>query len=227
MRFLRRRRQGGGSTVFLIFGVIGLFMACGGLLVGVPAGFYRAREVRNLPQPTTAELEALPAGTTVLISAQLPTDVATTDGLALFYIEERLNATPSTNDESTSASDRDWVRVEGTERLTVVVGGGAQLTVQFSNNTSFGNTQEVEGGVDDGELDRRTVGYLPGQTVALEGAWEGNDLFTAKTVYAGTVDDFVTSVGRSPFAILGFSLVCLMISFAFIGVGGAARFLRR
>ena len=217
----------GGSTVFLIFGVIGLFMACGGIVVGVPAGIVRARAVRNLPQPTTAELSTLPAGTTVLIPAQLPTDIATTDGLALYYIEERLNATVAAGDESTSAADRNWVRVEGTDRLDVMMSDGEWLTVQFSNNTSFGNTQEIEGAMDDGELDRRTVGYLPGQTVALEGAWEGNDLFTAKTVYAGTVDDFVTSVGRSPFAILGFSLVCLLLSFVFIGVGGAARFLRR
>ena len=227
MRFFRRRRQGGASTAFLIFGVIGLFMGCSGILFGVPAGFIRAREVRNLPQPTAAELTNLPPGTTVILSAQIPSGAPATDGLALSYIEERLTGTPTPDNPDPSADDRDWMRIEGTESLVLVLSDGRELDTRFPTTTTFSNAQTEEIEIDGGLRDRKTVGYVPGQTLALEGNWEGNNAFTAKTVYAGTIDDFVTTVGRSPFAIFGFSLVCLLISFGLIGMAGVGRLLWR
>lgn len=228
MGFFRRRQPSGVSFLLLFFGVFGLCTGCGGLVFGVPAGFVRAGEVRRMEQPSSAELDSQISGSTIIIAAQIPSDSPATDGFALFYTEERLSGTPTADNPDPSLDDRDWMRTEDrTDRLVLVMNDSREITVQFPTTVSFINAQERETDLDGGIRERTTRGYIPGQTLAIEGSWEGDNLLTAKTAYAGTVDEFVSYVGRTPYAVFGGSIFCLILSIAFLGFGGLLRLIRR
>lgn len=71
--------------------------------------------------------------------------------------------------------------------------GGKPLTVQIPANASFLNAQRIEATAvpDDAEAELRYTGYLPGQTLTIEGAWQGDQRLIAQTFYAGTADDYL------------------------------------
>ncbi len=227
MRFFRRRSNG-FSPVLLIFGAMGTFMACMMFAIGVPMSFMRAREVSNLPQPAPAVLVDMPAGTTVVISARIPRDTPTIQGLALYKVEEKLTGTPSAEFPESTPEDRQWQWVDGTQSLQMELSDGRFIDVQFPRSVGMQSVEETTTDqVNNGAVERQTKGYLPGQTVAIEGRWEGDDLLTANVVYGGSIDEFVEGTGRAPYQLALFSAICLIFSFAMLGGGAALRFLGR
>ncbi len=101
--------------------------------------------------------------------------------------------------------------------------------VQFSAKTALLNTQQFEPGDQEGSGDggreRRYVGYLPGQTLTVEGTWEGNGLLTARSCYAGTPDDYKASLARQPWLMLLTGIICGGLGITLLGVGFALRLL--
>lgn len=223
-RLFRRRRQR-TSIIFFILGGLGLFMACGLTTCGVPASILRWREVAALDQPAPAELDRLPPGTTALFTGQIPPDAAAEErGLALWYVEERPEETFVEGDDGEERSQsRSWTRTTpppGQVMLTQT--NGRLLTVQLPENVTFMEAQIYEEG-EPSNPTRRTVGFLPGQALTIEGSWQGNDLLIADTLFAGSPDSFVTAVRAMPGQMLIFGLICGVISLLLLGFGLAMR----
>lgn len=221
----RRRRRQGPSVLLFIFGGMGLFMACGLTVFGVPASFMRSREVADLDQPTVEEMQALPPGTEAIFSAQVAPDAPTDEqGLAFAYVEERPEeAFVDGEDGERESQSRNWERVEpAPSTVELVLANDRLLTVQLPQNVSFMEAQRFEEG-ESSNPTRRTVGYLPGQTLAIHGTWQGGDLVLADTLFAGTREAYVAAVRAQPGQMLIFGFICGGISLLLLGLGLAMR----
>ncbi|RMF33894.1 MAG: hypothetical protein D6759_06435 [Chloroflexi bacterium] len=222
----RRRRKAGISLLFLLGGLLGCLM--GGMLIvfGTPVSWGRSRQVAALPRPEPAALPSLAPGTTILLSARLPEEAPTGPyGLALFYTERRV-ADPSPTGESggKGASRSSQWRREPAEALPIPVRleDGTEVTVQVLPNATFLNAHRFEEGAEGGEASqeaRRYVGYLPGQSLTLEGTWEGEGRFTARTLYPGSPQDYVSYLSRLPIQTFIGGFICWGMSVVFLAVG--------
>lgn len=224
---LFRRRDTGISFLVLFFGACGLISSCTAVLFGVPLSISRSVDVSNLPQPTAAELVTLPGGTEVIITGQLPTNMdESTQGLAVYYLETRPLVRSTDSGEMVSSSEgfeRDSLNLT---ELPFLLSDGHELTVRLPQNVAFSNAERIETDPVD-NIEQRYVGFGRGQTITIEGRWEGNDRLTADTLYAGTAEDFVSGVQSAPFSFAIYSLICGVISLFLIVIGGVLRFLGR
>lgn len=167
-----------------------------------------ARQVAALPRPTPAELRALTPGTRAVVAARLPANAPTGPaGLALYYVERQAKDNKQTPPPTTSSSSQWQLETPPPTRMDMVLEDETQLTVQISPQTSFWNNQTVE--LPDTQPLLRHVGYLPGQTLAVDGTWEGNGLFTAQALYAGRIQDYVAYVESVPGNSFLIGLVCV------------------
>ncbi|MEM7112398.1 MAG: hypothetical protein AAF614_08195 [Chloroflexota bacterium] len=224
----RRRRQG-PSVIFFIFGGMGLFMACGLTMCGVPASFVNSREVASLDQPTAEEMVNLASGTEAIFAAQISPDAPTdAQGLAFAYVEERPEDAFVENEEGERESQsRNWERtVPPPQSVELVATNGRSVTVQLPQNITFMEAQRFEEG-EPANATRRTLGYLPGQTLAIHGTWQGGNLILADTLFGGSQEAYVDAVRAMPGRLLLFGLICGGISLLLLGVGIAMRFVGR
>lgn len=181
-------------------------MAFPTIVFGPSYGWIRAREVASLAQPEPSELDTLAPGTRMLIVSQVPPDAPPgPHGLALFYVEARQqdNATQDGKQNASTNRSSAWKMETPPQRTEILLTNGKPLSVQFSAKTNFLNAQQFEEGLEgsgDEKGERRYVGYLPGQTLAVEGAWEGNGLLTVRSCYAGTPDEYAASLARQALA---------------------------
>lgn len=227
----RRRRSSGLSILLLLAGALSCLMAFPTIVFGPSFAWVRAREVASLAQPGPSELDALAPGTRVLIVSQVPPDAPPgPHGLALFFVETRQQGTAIQDGEqdlSTNPSSA-WQMETPPQRTEILLTNGNSLSVQFSAKTNFLNAQQFEEGLEgsgDENGERRYVGYLPGQTLAVEGIWEGNGLLTARSCYAGTPDEYAASLARQPWLMLLMGLICGGLGISLLGIGFAMRLL--
>ncbi len=229
--FGRRRRHSGVSIFLLLMGVLACLSGCPMAVFGVPYSWRRSEEVKSLPRPEPAELRALSPGTSVLIAAQLPPDTPVGPyGLALFYTEYRQQGTSESNkDETPSGSSSSWqIEQPPPQRIEMSLEDGTPLSVQIPFKTSFLKAQRFEEeGLESSGTERRHVGYLPGQTLTIEGTWEGNDLLTARTLYAGTPDDYQGYLASQPGTVLLMGTVCGGLGMGLLVIWGVLRLLGR
>ncbi|MCB9433680.1 MAG: hypothetical protein H6668_17045 [Ardenticatenaceae bacterium] len=226
---LFRRRRNGFSPVLLIFGILGIFMACGMTMCAVPASFMEGREVAGLDQPSGDELDALTPGTRALFAAQLsPEAAAGEQGLVLFYVEERpLKQTTDVDGNPMETVGDSWNRVtEPAGEMEMRADNGRLLTIQIPPGTTFMEAQRYDEG-DPGKETRRTTGYLPGQAVTVDGTWQGNGIITATKLFGGNPEGYVTAVRAAPGQMLIFGLICGGLSVLLLGAGVVLRFLGR
>lgn len=187
---LLRRRPGGLSTLFILLGIFGCITAATLSVIGAPLAWWRAREVAEYPQPQPSELEMIPPGTPVLLAARLPTDVETIrHGLALYKVEVLVE----THDETGTAAG--WrLAMPPPARVRLALVDGHEITVQMPEDVAFANAQTFESE----DRKERTIGYLPGQALTVDGAWEGANMITAASLYAGTPEAYVDYRRRQP-----------------------------
>lgn len=242
MRFFRPRRRAGCSALLLVAGLLQCLATAALLTFGVPASWQRARAVKALPRPGTA-LAELGAGTRAIFTVQVPPDrtrQSNVHGLALFYVETRsLDSTPEREpeDEATpSLSSQPWEQTQPPPSpVTLRLTNGEPVTVRLSQSVSFLNAEEIEAGVASVSRqqkglpprERRYVGYLPGQTLAVEGTWEGNQTIIARTCYAGSPDDYVAYVAAQPGQMALSGLFCGVMAVLLMGAGVVLRVLGR
>ncbi|MGB0389605.1 MAG: hypothetical protein ACPGWR_32695, partial [Ardenticatenaceae bacterium] len=122
-------------------------------------------------------------------------------------------------------------------RFEMLLEDGSSLSVQFSPTLrqaqgapSFLNAQSFETEEENGQpnrAERRYVGYLPGQTLTVEGRWEGNGLFTADASYAGRPDDYVEYLRTQIGASFLMGIMCGGIGLVLLLVGGFMRMIGR
>lgn len=186
--------------------------------------------MKSLPRPEEpAELRAFSPGTSVLVVAQLPPDAtAGPYGLALFYTEYREKSDEDDKTGTPGGTSSSW-RTERPPpaRVTMLLEDGTPLLVQISRKTSFLKAQQFEEEDWLTDKERRYVGYLPGQTLTVEGTWEGNDLLTARTFYAGTPDDYLSFLASQPGVVLLIGMVCGGVGIGLLAIGGILRLLGR
>lgn len=227
----RRRRGGGASVLLLVLAGMWLLAACGATVVSVPLGMLRAREVRALPQVDMAALDGLAPGAVGLFTARLPEDAAAdAAGLALAYVEVQPTSTPApVVDEddapSSGAPGGPWERrpMDVTEAV-VQAANGRSISLQIPSNVSLLNAERV---VDAQDARLRRVGYLPGQALTIEGTWQGDARLTARALFAGTPDEYVATIARTPWQMLIFGLTCGGVSLGLLLLGGVLRLLGR
>jgi hypothetical protein len=108
---------------------------------------------------------------------------------------------------------------------------GALLTVQLPQKPSFLEAQRFEeeeapAKANGPQRERRYVGYLPGQTLTVEGTWEGNDRLTARVFYAGTPDDYLNFLTYTqPGGALMMGAFCSVLGIFLLLAGGVLRLL--
>lgn len=220
----RSRRRGGTAGLLLFLGVFGLIGACMTVLVGVPLGVREAFAVRGLPVITAVDLDSMTPGERALFIVQLPED-AETDALGL--VASQVEARPSTREDGTPATESDWAVVEnGLQQVSVVVvgndGAGVTAVVQLAPDTGRRSAQTLES--QQGEEERRHSGYLPGQTVTIDGTWIGDGQITAGTISADAPDAYVQQVTTTPATMLLCGLLCGAIALLMLGLGVVMRF---
>jgi hypothetical protein len=162
----------------------------------------------------------------VLAVAQVPPDASAGPyGLALFYVEYRQQNNPDGNEaEATRASSYSWqIEKPPPQKVELLLEDGTPLLVHIPFKTSFLQAQQFE----EQEKGRRYIGYLPGQTLTVEGTWEGNDLLTAHAFYAGTPDDYRNFLAHQPGAVLLMGMVCGGLGLGLLGIGSVLRLLGR
>lgn len=229
----RRRRSSSLPAFLVLMGALSCLVALPTVVFGPVFGWTRAREVASLAKPEEpAELRALPAGTRVLITAQIPPNSPPGPyGLALYYVEYRQPGTPTPKgEEGTATATPQWQREKAPpEGIDLLLSNGQPLSVQFSSQTAFLNAQRFEEEIVEnpvgGERERRYVGYLPGQALTVEGTWEGGDLLTARTCYAGTPEDYSAYLARQPWIMLAAGGVCGAIGVSLLAIGLGLRLL--
>ena len=64
----------------------------------------------------------------------------------------------------------------------------------------------------------------PGQTLALQGVWEGDGLLTAEYLYAGAMDDYLRHRSRAPGINLVMALFCGGLAVVLAAIGVVLRF---
>jgi hypothetical protein len=210
----------------LIVGVAGLIFACLGAVVAGPLSMAEARRVRNLPRPEPAALVRLEPGTRALVMANAPNEVGHELGLSVYYVEYR-KVPPGGTPTPSANADRayQWQRMEvSTAPLMLAAGGDVQ--VRPALDASFRRAEQTtqRWGYD---RERRIVGYLPGQALAVDGAWQGNGLFVANVLYPGTIDEYVDEASRAPGRLIGGSIVCASLCGLALVAGVVLRILGR
>ena len=195
-RLLRRRRD--LSTLLLVGGL----MACSTLFVMVafvaPASWMRSREVGRLPRPAPVELRALEPGSALLLAARLPEDAETGPyDLALYFVEVEQGAEEGSGWLTTSPP---------TEQVALLLADGSRVTVRLPPDIPFFNGHVFE--EESEELHRRYVGFYPAQLLTVEGTWEGGEIFTARALYRGSPDAYVTYWQGRPLESVTGGVVC-------------------
>ncbi|MCA9979578.1 MAG: hypothetical protein KDD89_02050, partial [Anaerolineales bacterium] len=222
-----RRRNNGISILFLLLGACGLISACTAVFLGVPLSIYRSVDVSSLPQPTAEELPSLPNGTDLIITGQLPLSLPeSTQGLAVYYLETRPLVRSTDSGEMVSSSDSFERDALNQTEIPFLLSNGREVTVRLPQDVIFSNAERIKTDPVD-NIEQQYVGFGRGQTIALEGRWEGNDRLTAATLHAGTAEDFVSGVQSAPGMLFVYSLLCGGLSLAILVVGGILRFLGR
>jgi hypothetical protein len=228
----RRRRSSGLSILLLLMGALSCLMALPTIVLGPPWGWMRAREIASLARPSPSELDTLAPGVRVLVVSQIsPHTPPGPYGLALFYVEARQQDTATQDGKqnaSTSPSSAWQIEIPPPQRTEFLLTNGKPLVVQFSAKTNFLNAHQFEEsleGLGDEKKERRYVGYLPGQTLAVEGTWEGNGLLTARSCYAGMPDEYAASLARQPWLMLLMGVICGGLGISLLGVGFGLRLL--
>ncbi|MEJ5310609.1 MAG: hypothetical protein WHX52_12625 [Anaerolineae bacterium] len=195
-RFFSRRRSG-LSTVAFIFAI---FACLSSLLttIATPMAWQRAQAAKRLPRPVAGELETLPPGSRALFSGHLSKEAAGQNaphGLALYKVEI---ATPSTtDDDTTTPAPSSWtLETPPQERVDFLLEENLSVTLQLPQDVALANAHVFEEEQDG--VRRRYVGYLPGQALTVEGVWEGHNLITAHTLYAGSPDAYIEYLQHQP-----------------------------
>jgi hypothetical protein len=187
------------------------------------------RELSGLDQPKGDELDNLQPGTRALFAAQISPEAATgPEGLALYYVEERpLEEVVYDEGETGQTVSQPWARTESpAAQLEMQADNGRLLTVQIPENISFMEAQRYEEGEPTKET-RRTVGYLPGQALTVDGTWQGNGVIIASKLFGGNPEGYVTAVRAAPGQMLVFGLICGGLSVLLLGAGFVLRFMGR
>jgi len=188
------RRKAGLSVLFLIGGLFACFNTLVLGVLGVPFTFLKAREAAALPRPTADALQTLSPGTSALVTARLPLDMeAGPYGLGLYSVE--LSRSAAGEDSVSDDTETGLWKLETPppQWVTLLLDNGYDLRVQMPETVSFLNANTFE------EADtRRYKGFLPGQTLTIEGTWEGDDLMTARALYAGSSDAYVSYLREQP-----------------------------
>ncbi|MEM7029625.1 MAG: hypothetical protein AAF629_08670 [Chloroflexota bacterium] len=117
------------------------------------------------------------------------------------------------------------------QSMDVSLLNGNTITLQFSSRPSFLNGQQIRESSQSNEAsspDKRITGYLPGQTVTVEGSWEGDNRMIAQTLYAGTPDDYLNYLRfRQPGMMLMMAFFCggvgLVLIIFSVGLRAAGR----
>ena len=223
----RRSRRRAGAGCFLLF--LGLFLGCSGImtLMSAPLSWLRTQDITALPQPQFAELNNLPAGTQMVVTAQLPPDLPVdASGLAVFYVEGLASATVSIEHQPATTPAANWQIIEPPPlRIGMALANGQPLLVQIAPNARFLNAQQVAlDGKDFANSQRRAVGYQAGQVLTLQGRWEGNGLLTATELYAGSSEEYLADLRRLPGLGLAVGLGCSGIGFFLCALGALLRF---
>ncbi len=234
--FALRQRRRSALHIFLFIG--GIF-ACltAGLMgaIAIPMNLVHGSQLTKLARPTPAELHTLSAGTKVLILGQIPTEAETSEamhGLALFYVE-RAESVGNSKVKLAREPQSKTVREREVEpKVTLALSDGTFIRVRVPAQTTLGNAQRIKTNDNFSEvaglrIERTYIGYLPGQTLAVEGVWEGGSL-TASEFFAGSIDDYVRDVQvTQPLQMAGMALCCGGFGVVLAIAGLASRFLRR
>jgi hypothetical protein len=214
-----RRKRSKISPLFFILGGLMFLMACPMVIFGVPFSFMRSIELSALPHPEPTELYSMSAGTKVLAVAQVPRNMKTEPhGLALFYVEKRTKS--SQNDSKNNST---WLpETPPPTQVDLQLTDGNIISVNLPSHTTFLNAERFEAPTNQ----LRYTGYRPGQTLAIEGNWEGNNLLTARTLYAGSPEDYQNYQANQPWFMLLAGIICggvgigLLIAGVFLKVLG-------
>lgn len=228
-----RRNRRGFSVVLLIFGIFGCVAGCPLALFGAPYSIIRSRQVAALPRPEPAQLRATAPGTSLLIAAQIAPDApADSHGLALAYVEARQIGGQQDREAGTPGTGSSSWQIEQPPPPTFEMQllDGEPVTIQMTAKPSFLNAQRIEARGESVETEPRTerrfVGYLPGQTLTVEGVWEGSNRITAGAFYSGTPDDYLNFLTYTqPAGALLMGLVCGLLGLVLVIGGGAMRVL--
>ncbi|MCB0132801.1 MAG: hypothetical protein KDD78_18185 [Caldilineaceae bacterium] len=236
----RSRRRDGIGCGLLVLGVLAGLMAAM-TAISAPLAWSDARQVRRLHQPSAAELTALAPGREILLTVTLASEQPALDTeYALFYQEQSVRVPDAESGTRTEKVKSPPIPA----RVDVLLVDGTPIQLQVASGTTFLNAQSVSRGNlplaldDDADLaaegappigtvvagSSRVVGYLPGQTLTVRGTWEGRDLLTAETLYAGALDDYLSYVARSPGVQLLMGLGCGGIALMLLLLGGILRF---
>lgn len=230
----RRSRRSGLSAILLFIGILSCPITCMMVGFGVPATWMQFREIQALPQPSPAELTTVAPGTRMLSAAQLAPDMPIgPHGLVLFYIEESVprRATEDDNDATKAqTSSSDWHRYQLPPlQVEMLLDGNEPVIVQLPPTISFLNAQQVEETENTSESNQerilRYTGYLPNQILTIEGTWEGNNIITAQTVYAGRLDDYLDYLANQPGTLFLSGIMCGVMGVFLVGVGLILRML--
>ncbi|MCX6047524.1 MAG: hypothetical protein NT075_20665, partial [Chloroflexi bacterium] len=162
----RRSRHRSGIGCLLLG--VGLIFGCSGamMLVSLPLSWLSAHDISALPQPQPAELAALPAGTRILITAQLPPNLPVdASGLTVFYVERLVADPPSMTNSQATTTAPEWQTIRPPpSRVGMALADRSALLVQIGPATRFLHAQQVA--LDGKELatsQQRAVGYQAGQ----------------------------------------------------------------
>lgn len=193
---LFRRRKAGLSIVVLMFGIFACLSGLTATLMGAPLAWWRAREAARLPRPLVTDLEALPPGTDALFTGWVPAsefDLNRPHGLVLYKVERAAESEGT----ATPGPSTPWVlETPPRDRIRFQLTENDAVTLQLPEDVAFANAHVFEA-QEDG-VTRRYTGYLPDQTLTVEGTWERADFVTAQSLYAGPPDAYVAHLRRQP-----------------------------
>ncbi len=224
MFLLRRRRRAGISTPLLIFGGLGLVMACLTLFIGVPATFMRARTVRALPQYRAADLATLAPGEAGLFTARIPAEALTdADGFALAVLRQRIhdeNPDVANLREGEDGPSRDWRVVEPLPvEFDLDLDDGTTVKLLLPNNTGLQNAETLEYADEDRLYEYEKKGYRAGQTLTIEGTWESNNTITASYLFNGSPSGYVEHTRNTIGGAFLASISCGLMAVLMAGAG--------
>ena len=78
--------------------------------------------------------------------------------------------------------------------------------LQLPEDVVFANARVFEEEQDG--VSRRSVGYLPGQALTVEGTYEGGNLITAHTLYAGSPEAYIDYLQHQPGQLTVSGMIC-------------------
>jgi hypothetical protein len=216
-----RRRKAGWSVVVLIFGCFACLSGLTATVMGAPLAWWRAREVARLPRPSVDNLETLPPGTDVLLTGWIPAsafDLNRPHSLVLYRVERAAE----TGGTATPGASLTWaLETPPQERIRFQLTEAEALTLQLPEDVTFVNARTFEEAGEAGTL--RYTGYLPDQTLTVEGRWERPQLVTARTLYGGPPDAYVAHQRRQPGQLALGGAVCGGMGLVLLGVAAVLR----